>query len=176
MDLCDKVNKIVDVSALPKKLQVSNKYDAAFLSSTWDPEFSYISEPLLSLIAQAYGGSTAELADVGLTQDGTRFFSHESVQVKFDENAVTRFFEKTGLQFFLLYFAADDSFFIGLDLDFVLIVSDKETGFIAANGGENRFRRLNSQIYTSGKSGMDEKIFRALDQAVYGVREGGRKS
>lgn len=172
MDLCQKVNKIIDVSALPQEVHVSDKYDVAFVSSVWDPEFSYISDPLSRLMVRAYGGSTAELADVGLSQDGKHFSAYESVKVEFNGNTVAQFYEKTGLHFFLLSFSAGNSIFIGLDLDFVLIVSEKETGFIAANGGKNMFRRLNWEVFNSGKTGMDEKIFRALDHAVYGASEG----
>lgn len=166
VDLCMVINNLVDISHLPNAIFADETLDCAFIPSTWSPEFDYIPERILNLIEQQFSNTEITLVDAGL-DESSKLFSYESANKLFKKEIVDEFINKTGLQFLIIYFKLDGSFIVGLDLDFLLIFSIKNEGFISRCGGVGIFRSICQDMFSNGESGMDEKVFKYLNDAVY---------
>ena len=162
----------MDISKLPKELSVKDGWDVVFVVSELDPveNTGYVPPIVMEQLFSYFGESYVWLNDAEpISTNEFKFQLNYSEKRKFNLNSIDDFYDETGLWAFVVEFEKDDSFVIGLDQEFVVIISPKEKGFISSCGGINKFKRICLDRFRTENSEMNQDIFESLVRCVYKI-------
>lgn len=161
------ISTLVDLTQFPQRLGVESSYEVTIATCQYQPDWEYIPNYLLDELLNLYKGEVAELIDFELLKNCENTFKEIARDIVFfNEDSVPLFVQQTGLHNLIIYFVKYDSFFIGLDMDFVLIFSKTTTGFIEQSFGLDKFNELALEKYSEASSGLSSDAFNKIFELV----------
>lgn len=170
MNSIEKINKIIDVSKLPGALPIENNWEAVFVTSDLDSvqNIGYVPQTITQLLSKRFDNSVVFLNDAEPTSsDEFKFKLNYSEKRKFHPDLIDEFFDEQGFWGFVVEFEKDGTFVIGLDQEFVIIISRKKDGFISSCGGADLFKDICLNSFASNKSEMNKDVFNHLVKCIY---------
>jgi hypothetical protein len=170
MNSIEKINKILDVSKLPEKLPIEDGWEAVFITSELDPVLNsgHVPEVISKLLLNYFENTVVFLNDAEPTSSNEfKFKLNYSDKKTFHLDLIDEFFEEQGFWGFVAEFEKDGTFVIGLDQEFIIIISPKQNGFISSCGGTSLFKAICLERFNPKKSEMNQSIFNALVRSIY---------
>jgi len=170
MSTIEKLNDILDISGLPEKIILKEGWDVAFVLSEIDDvkNTGYISSNVIDLLCEYFGTSRVHLCDSEPTsKNNFNFVCFSEEKHSFHKDLIDIFFDETGLWGFVAEFKKDGTFVVGLDQEYVIILSPHERGFITHFGGVNRFEKICDVIFQTGTNSMDREIYHSMFKTIY---------
>jgi hypothetical protein len=170
MNSIQKINDIMDVSKLPNELSVKDGWDVIFVVAELDPieNTGYVPPIVMELLVNYFGDSDVWLNDAEpISANEFKFQLHYSDKRKFHLNSIDDFYNETGLWAFVAEFEKDGSFVVGLDQEFVVILSPKEKGFISSCASVAEFKRICLERFRTKNCEMNQDIFESLIRCIY---------
>ena len=170
MNSIEKLNNIIDISKLPSCLPIADGWEMAFVASELDSVLNkgYVPFPVIELMSNFYVDSIVCINDSEPTSANEfKFCLYSSESAEFSSNLIDDFHDKTGCWGFVAEFEKDGSFVVGLDQEYVLIISPKENGFISFYGGASKFKKICLDRFDTKHNTMNKDIFLALVDCIY---------
>lgn len=172
MNSVEKLNSILDISEFPNKFTYDEAYDIAFVLTKLneDQVSGYIPKEILGLLNFDYKGSPIFLFDSEpKTTEGFKFVPFANIETLFSDEVLEDFMQETGLWGFVIESKLDGSFIVGLDHEYLILLSPKDNGFITRNGGKETFLRIVNKQFLDGICQMPRSSFKALTRFIYNL-------
>ncbi|WP_102797437.1 hypothetical protein [Bowmanella denitrificans] len=169
-----KLSDIINISNLPKRIEVNSDWDVSMLLTDFNyvNNKGYIPEVLCKELPKELKGSLIDISDLDMEYGkSTTYRVYETESVLFNCKNVDDYVEKTGAHNILIEFKRSNSFIIGLDREFILIVSLKTDGFLSAFGGVNWFETVFNCQKKKGSPAISQESLEDLGNAIYRLRD-----
>ncbi|WP_281560127.1 hypothetical protein [Thalassomonas sp. RHCl1] len=158
------LNEIIELSKLPKSVAVKKSYELVIAASIIGEDYEPIPKYLLDNLLTSFRDKKIMISDISIESGEVEVFDKK--ETLFYEECTADYINETGLQSFLVEFLDSNTFLVGVDLDFVLIVSPKENGFISDTGGTEFYMTKAANLFDSKTSGLSKDTFATLFDAV----------
>ncbi len=142
----------------------------AFVVSELDPveNTGYVPQIVMELLVNYFGDSDVWLNDAEpIPANEFKLLLHYSNKRKCHLNSIDDFYDETGLWAFVAEFEKDGTFVVGLDQEFVIILSPKEKGFISFCGGADKFKSICLKRFRAKNCEVNQDIFESLIHCIY---------
>lgn len=158
------INELIQFSSLPSLIKLSEGYEIILGLAEYDEEYRALPDYIVKQMEGKLIGKKVTISDINITPNGIEIF--EEQEGYFSISLIQKFMTKTGLHSFLLSFFKEDAFIIGIELDFILIISPSTEGFISQSGGEVYFNEMLESKKSSEGIGLAPDVLEKLVEAV----------
>lgn len=142
MNTIDRLNDILDISNFPFEIKLNEKFEVVFVLTLIDESTNsgYIPDELGLLLKDFYQNSSVWLHDSEPRTDNKfRFVDFGGKNQIFRSEMIDELLDNTGLWGFVAEFQKDRTFLIGLDHEYILIISPKKKGLYLSSVAKRLF-------------------------------------
>ena len=167
--------EIIDIRQLPNKVYVNLDWELSILLSDFDyvTNEGYLPYVFWDSLQGTNGAIEGVISDLDITPEAPIWLRlYDSDTIEFCSPNIDKYIEQTGAHNVLISLKSLNSYVLGLDREFVLIISKKNSGLISLLGGVTKLQQIFRAQIEKGSPAISKESLIQLYNAVYVNLEG----